>query len=106
MREQFVLCGITLTNYTERDYMNTFKKMSLITRMKMPLPELEAYHRAQREYQYECNTSITGIRWRKLIHPILLVGLAVGYILFRTSTRTVKNLLFLRALISAGKTLI
>lgn len=86
------MCGTILTNNTERDYMNTFKKKSLITRMKISLPELEAYHRDQREYQYECNTAITGIRWRKLIHPILLVGLAVGRAISKDRLHIVQDL--------------
>lgn len=72
--------------------MNTFQKKSLFARMKMPLSELEAYHRTHREYQYERNTAITGIRWRKLIHPILLMVLAVGRVISKERLHIVGDL--------------
>lgn len=71
--------------------MNTFKKKSLIKRIKMPLPELEAYHRAQREDQYERNTTMAGIKWRKLIHPILLFGLALSRAISKDQLHIVQN---------------
>ena len=42
------------------------------------MEELQAYHRAERAYQYEQGTPIRGIRWRRVIHPLLLAVLAIG----------------------------
>lgn len=58
----------------------------------MPLPELEAYHRAHRKYKYECNDNIKGIKFRKLIHPIFLLGLAIGRTVSRDRLHVIQDL--------------
>lgn len=72
--------------------MNIFKKKSLLKRMMMPLPELEAYHREHRKYKYESNEKIKGIKLRKFIHLILLWGLAVGRVVSRDQLHIIQDL--------------
>lgn len=40
------------------------EKKSLLQKMKMPIAELEEYHRRQRADSYERNEPIKGLRWR------------------------------------------
>lgn len=57
--------------------MSLYEKKNIFERMFMTLPELEAYHRAYREYQYEHGEVIHGIRWRAGIHSLILFGLKI-----------------------------
>lgn len=71
-------------------------------RMKMPLPELEAYYRECRAASYEKNEPIKGIKWRKRLHFLLLFGLWINrmatkeklYIIHDLHTNTGKPLIY------------
>lgn len=58
-------------------------KKSLIQKMKMPIEELEEYHRRQRAISYERNEPIKGIRWRQRLHFLLTLGLGVSRVISR-----------------------
>lgn len=46
----------------------------------MPLSELEEYFRKRRVASYEKKKPIKSIRWRKVIHPLFLLGLWISRI--------------------------
>lgn len=58
-------------------------KKSLLQKMKIPLTELEEYHRAQRAAACEKNEPIRGIRWRQRLHFLLIWGLGLSRVLSR-----------------------
>lgn len=54
------------------------EKKNFFQRIKMPLPELEEYYRACRANSYENNEPIKGIKWRKRMHFLLILGLRIS----------------------------
>lgn len=57
------------------------KKKSFYQRMKMPISELEEYYRGRRADAYEGNEPVSGMRWRRILHPLLLLGLRISRIM-------------------------
>lgn len=57
------------------------KKKNFIQRMKMPLTELEEYYRECRASAYENNESVKGIKWRQMVHFLLIAGLRISRII-------------------------
>lgn len=54
------------------------KKKNFFQRIRMPLPELEKYYRTCRANSYENNEPIKGIKWRKRLHFLLILGLRIS----------------------------
>lgn len=54
---------------------------SFLQKMKMPIAELEEYHRRQRAISYEENEPIKGIKWRQRLHFLLVLGLGVSRVI-------------------------
>ncbi len=48
------------------------KRKNLIQRMTMPLPELEEYYRYRRKERFEQNVPFSGVKLRKMLHPLAL----------------------------------
>lgn len=57
--------------------MKKSNKKNLIERLSMPLPELEKYYRERRRECFENNEPFTGVRFRKMMHPVLVCGLKI-----------------------------
>lgn len=53
-------------------------KKNFFQRLKMPLPELEEYYRTCRADAYNNNEPIKGIKWRKRLHFLLILGLRIS----------------------------
>lgn len=53
------------------------KKLNLIKRLTMSLPEYERYYREQRKEQFESNKLFKGAGIREILHPFLIFGLKV-----------------------------
>ena len=66
-------------------------KKNYFQRMKMPLSELEEYYRTRREKIYEDNIPIKGIKWKRLIHPVLLFGLKINRIVTKEKLHIIKD---------------
>lgn len=49
------------------------KRKNLIRRLTMPLPELEAYYRERRKERFENQELFTGVKFRKVLHPVALL---------------------------------
>lgn len=60
-------------------------------RMRMPLSELEEYYRTRRERAFEDNIPIKGIKWKRMIHPILLFGLKISRIVSKEQLHIIKD---------------
>ena len=48
------------------------KRKNLIARMIMPLPELEYYYRQRRKERYEQKLPFSGVKLRRILHPLAL----------------------------------
>lgn len=59
------------------------KRESIIRRLWMPLPDLEAYYRMQRLEQFQNNEPVHGIGWRRKIHNLIHFFLVVNRIFSR-----------------------
>lgn len=59
------------------------EKKNFFQRMKMPLPELEEYYRQCRASVYENNEFIKGMKWRKRLHFLLILGLHVSRLVLK-----------------------
>lgn len=57
------------------------KQKSFFQRLSMPLPELEQYYRNQRRMRFENNEPFRGIKFRKMLHPILVCGLKLMHLI-------------------------
>ncbi len=57
-----------------------FKRKNWFQRMRMPLHELEAYYREQRKIDHESGRPFTGVRLRRALHPVLVLGLKVMHL--------------------------
>ncbi len=56
------------------------EKKNWFQRMRMPLPELEAYYQEQRRIDHENQKPFTAVRLRKMLHPVLLLALRVMHL--------------------------
>lgn len=67
------------------------KRKNIIQRMTMPLPELETYYRERRKERYENNDSFSGVKVRKLLHPLALALLKMMALLTRQRVTVVAD---------------
>lgn len=58
-------------------------KIGFLKRRFMPLSELEAYYRQQRQTNFKRNRLFHGTYWRKALHSILIVGLKIKHFVCR-----------------------
>lgn len=56
-------------------------RKSLFQRLTMPLPELEAYYREQREHQFEQGKKLKHIRLREALYPLFVMFLVLDRII-------------------------
>ena len=56
------------------------KHKNFLLRLMMPLPELEAYYRAQRAEQFQNGEPVRGIEWRKRTHGLIIALLKLNRI--------------------------
>lgn len=57
------------------------KRKNFFQRLSMPLPELEQYYREQRQTRFENNEPFHGVKFRKILHPILVCGLKLMHLI-------------------------
>lgn len=68
-----------------------FRKKSLFARCRMSQAELDKYYEAYRKDRYEKGKGTGSLWWRKLIHPILILGIKVERIFHRESLKIIHD---------------
>ena len=58
-----------------QEKLSEFHKRGFFVRFKMSQAELDKYHEVRRKVRYEAGKGPGRLWWRKLLHPILLLGI-------------------------------
>lgn len=68
-----------------------YKKRDFLSKLLLPQKELEKYYRDEREYQYENNIAIRGIKIRKKLHKLFLGILRLECLLSGIKIKVIKD---------------
>lgn len=63
------------------------KRVPFLKRMFLPQKQLEQYYRTLRQYEYENNLPIKGIKVRKALYGIILAILRIEYLFLGSKSK-------------------